>query len=270
VQSHFRAAVDKKRLIAEACLILAIWLVIEFTLAKGIIYPLIRDFPIIESLRVNCRYISAFIFPLSMVGAVIFNNWIKNWKSINRTRAVFLTFNGLALASLWLFHYLPAQELVPNCDFRPILSTYQKIRYEGETFPIANVISNADPWVVFQERATSLIDPYNTFIKGISTYRETLHSGSVFDVDNGYFNIINPTGYVFPEANNSRLYERIPVTDRDKFIDFINRRQPQWKLPLGQQVFNWVSLITLIAEFGALIYYWLGKRFRFPGLKSRK
>jgi hypothetical protein len=266
---NIRAPIIKKRLIAEVCLILAIWLVIEFTLAKGIIFPLIRDLPIIKSFRVNCRFISAFIFPLSMVGAVIFNNWTRNWKSNIKIWSVFFAFNGIAIISLWFFHYLPAQELVMNGDVRPILSTYEKIRYEGQTFPVEYIVPDADPWAVFEENAASLRDPYNTFLKGVTVYRKILHAGSVYDVDNGYFNIIDPTGYIFPEANNSKLYERIPVTDRDKFLDFINRRQPHWKLPLSQQVFNWISLITLIAEFGALILYLLGKRFRISGFKSR-
>ena len=266
---NIRAPIVKKRLIAEGCLILAIWLVIEFTLAKGIIYPHIRDLPILKSFRVNCRFISAFIFPLSVVGAVIFNNWTKNWKSNKRLWSVFLILNGIALVSLWFYHYIPTEYQVLNFDFRSILSTYEKIRYEGETFPVENVVPDADPWDVFQERATNLIDPYNTFIKGITIYRETLHAGSVFDVDNGYFNIIDPTGYVFPEVNNSTLFERISVTDRDKFLDFINRRQPQWNQPVAQKVFNWISLITLIVEFGALITYLAGKWFRFPRLKSK-
>jgi hypothetical protein len=264
-----RAPLIRKRLIAEVCLILALWLVIEFTLAKGIIFPLIRDFPIIKSFRVNCRYISAFIFPLSMVGAVIFNNWTKNWLSNKKIWSVFLTLNGIALVSLWFFHYLPTQELVLNGDVRSILNTYEKIRYGGETFPVQYIVPDADPWAVFEENATSLDDPYNTFLKGVNVYRKILHAGSVYDVDHGYFNIIDPTGYVFPEVNNSKLYERIPVTDRDKFLDFINRRQPKWMLPLSQQIFNWVSLFTLIAEFGALLLYFLGKCVRIPGLKSR-
>ena len=264
-----KAPIDKNRIIAEAGLILAVWLVIEFTLAKGIIFPLIRDLPIIKSFRVNCRYISAFLFPLSIVGAVIFDRWTKNWKSNKRVWSAFLTLNGIALVSLWFFHYVPTQELVLNFDVRSILNTYARIQNEGETFPIEHVVADADPWDVFQDRATSLRDPYNTFIKGITVYRETLHAGSVYDVDNGYFNIIDPTGYVFPEVNNSTLFERIPVTERDKFLDFINRRQPQWKLPVAQQVFNWVSLITLIFEFIALITYLVGKRFGFPGLKPK-
>jgi hypothetical protein len=265
----FKASIVPKRLIAEACLVLAIWLVVEFTLAKGIIYPLIRNLPLLQSFRVNSRFICAFIFPLSMVGAVIFNAWSTHWKSEKKTWSVFLAFNGISLISLWFFHYIPAANMVLICDVRPILSTYEKIRYEGETFPINQVVPDATPWDVFQENATNLNDPYNTFIKGIGIYTQTLHAGSVYDVNNSTYNMIDPTGYVFPEVNNTTLFERIPVTETDKFLDFINRRQPNWNLPVAQQVFDWISFSTLIGEFGALIIFLAIKWVRSSRLKSK-
>jgi hypothetical protein len=60
------------------------------------------------------------------------------------------------------------------------------------------------------------------------------------------------------------LYERIPVTEKTQFLDFIYRRQPNWKIPRRQQVLNWTALITLIAEFGILLVYPAKKRLRFP------
>jgi hypothetical protein len=107
--------------------------------------------------------------------------------------------------------------------------------------------------MVFQENASSLIDPYNTYFKGIGNHLTTLHAGPVSDVTDGYYNIIDPTGYVFPEVNHSQEYERIPITEKAQFLDFINRRQPDWKLPLIQQVLDWIALFTLIAEFCALL-----------------
>jgi len=262
-----KTPLNKKRLIAEVCLVLAVWLVIEFTLAKGILYPHIRDLPILASLRVNVRYISAFIFPLASVGAVIFDNWTKNWKSKARLLVCFLLLDGIALGALLTYHWVPTEYAVTvitgfrinQCDFQPILATYDQIRYEGETFPIENVIPDDDPWAVFQDQATNLIDPYNTYFKGLTQYRYALHAGSVYDIDNGYFNIINPTGYLFPEVNHSTMFERISVADEDQFLDFINRRQPNWKLPIIQQILDKVSLLALITIPGILLIYLVKK-----------
>ena len=272
-----RARIDKKRLFAVVCLIVGVWLVIEFTLAKGIIYPYIKDLPIFDSLRVNVRNISSLIFPLALVGGVVFDHWTKNWKSETRHLIVFLLLDGLALISLSGFYYVPTKySLSPlgagfvmyQCDYRPILATYDEIRYQGATFPVENVVPNADPWMVFQEHASSLIDPYNTYFKGIGHNLKSLHAGPVSDVSDGYYNITNPTGYVFPEVNHSREFERIPVTEKTQFLDFINRRAPDWKLPLIQQVLDWLALLTLVGEFCALLVVLAGNWIRFPGHPS--
>ena len=267
---RIKAPIEPKRLIAEICLLLGIWIVIEFTLAKGIIYPVLHNLPVLESERVNVRNISAFIFPLAVVGAVIFNNWVGNWKSNARLWTAFLVLNGIALGSLWFYHYISPLSQQFLCDIRPMLTTYDEIRYQGATFPVENVVPKADPWAVFDDNAVNMIDPYNTFFKGITgNLVPVLHAGPVSDVSDGYYNIIDPTGYVFPEVNHSQEYERIPVTEKTQFLAFINRRQPDWKLPLIQQVLDWVALFTLIGEFGALLFLLARKWIHFPGQLSR-
>jgi hypothetical protein len=265
-----KAPIDKKRLIAEICLILAVWIVIEFTLAKGVIYPLLHRLPVLESERVNVRNISAFIFPLAVVGAVIFSNWARNWKSNARLWTAFLVLNSIALGSLWFYHYVAPQSQQMLCDIRPMLATYNEIRYQDATFPIENVVPEADPWAVFDDNAVNIIDPYNTFFKDIERHLvPVLHAGSVSDITDGYYNMVDPTGYVFPEVNHSQEYERIPVTEKTQFLDFINRRQPDWKLPLIQQVLDWVALISLIAEFCALLALLARKWIRLPKHPSK-
>ena len=264
---NLKAPINKKRLAAIACLVLATWLVIEFTLAKGFIYPYLRDLPILKSLNVNIRYICAFIFPLSVVGAVIFNNWTKNWKSKTKLLAAFLLLDGFSLGCLWFYRYVPKQYEVgagfyqlDACDFQPILDTYDKIHYAGETFPIENVLPDANVWDVFQDRATNLTDPDNIYFKFLPGYRQALHAGSVYDINNGYYNMIDPTGYLFPEVNHTTMFARIPVADKDKLDAFVNRRQPDWKLPVLQVILDWIALISLIGECGLMAFYFIRKR----------
>jgi hypothetical protein len=250
--------------------------VIEFTLAKGLIYPLLRSLPVLKSQQVNVRNACAFIFPLAVLGAIVFDNWTKDWKSTARLWVAFLLLDGIALGSLSCYHYIPNHYYVGErlyiynqCDFRPILATYDEIRYQRATFPVEKVVPEADPWAVFQDNATNLIDPYNTFFKFTNSKLKAIHAGSVYDISGGYYNIVNPTGYVFPEVNHSQEYERIPVTEKTEFLDFINRRQPDWKLPLIQRVLDWTALITLIAEFCALLVVLARKWILFPSHSSR-
>ena len=265
---NLKVLLNKKRLIAAACIVLITFLVIEFSLARGEPYSALHQLPVLASLRANVRYTSAFIFPLAMVGAVIFNGWTRNWKSNIRIMAIFILLDGISLASMWIYYQIPTEYQHRYFDIRQVMQVYPEIRYQNETFLVKNVVPLANPWEVFQLHATNLIDPYDPLFEPYYRhFQETLHAGSVYDVNNGFYNLINPTGYVYPEANNSKPYDRIAVTDQANFLAFINRRPTSWKLPVIQQVLNWIALGTLIAESGLLLA-WLAKKL--PRFSKRK
>src|SRR5258706_2125122 len=65
--------------LALGCLLLAIELALEFTFARGWIYPHLRELPFLKALHINPRFGSAFIFPLAVLAAAVFSNWVKDW-----------------------------------------------------------------------------------------------------------------------------------------------------------------------------------------------
>ncbi len=269
-RTKLKAFIEKKRLIAAACLGLATFFVIEFTLARGQPYLFLHQLPIMSSLRANVRYTCAFIFPLAMLGAAIFNTWTKNWRSHLRVLAVFILFDGIALTSVWIYYRIPPEYQQRIFDIRLVEQVYPEIRYQNETFLVDKVVPDANTWEVFELHATNLIDPYEPLFKSFEEhFKATLHAGSVHDIEGGYFNIINPTGYVYPEANNTKPYDRISISDEANFLAFINRRPTSWKLPVIQQVLNWVAMVTIIAEVGVLLVYLVKKVFGSSKIRGR-
>jgi hypothetical protein len=260
-----KAPFDKKRLIAEACLVFLVWFVVEFSLAKGLMYPALHDLPVLRSLRVNVRFPSAFIFPLAMTGAAIFHQWTKNWKSQIGVLVGFLLLNGLTLISLNVYNQIPAVELQKRLfNISEVEPVFPKIRKAGVTFPVSTVIPNANGWKVFERNATNLIDPFDPLFKGRSKqFAQAVHAGPVSDIRNGCYNLINPTGYVYPAANGTQPYSLIQVSDQANFQNFINRRQVNWKLPAAQSLFNWITAITLIIEIPVLPVAFMIARRRF-------
>jgi hypothetical protein len=101
---------------------------------------------------------------------------------------------------------------------------------------------------------------------GINSFHPLVHEGSVFDIEDGFYNMTDPTGYVFPRDNHSKLFSRIPLSDYDKLVDFVNRRQPDWKLPLIQIILDWTAGITILIELVAILVYTLGRNI--PVIKS--
>jgi hypothetical protein len=80
-------------------------------------------------------------------------------------------------------------------------------------------------------------------------------------VQDSYFNMTDPTGLVYPQANGTHAFERIKVSDRANMQRFVNRLQPDWKLPISQHLSDWISLLALIFDLGVLAHFgW--RRFR--------
>ncbi len=242
--------------LAVACLLLAIELALEFTFARGWIYPHLRELPFLKALHINPRFGSAFIFPLAVLATAIFSNWIKGWPE-KRVWLAFAPANLLVLLSLGAYLLIPLAALQQrNYDITGLLEVYEKIR-QGESFPIENVGDVTDQTVF--ERQTSNLEPYEVlFGYTMKNFQPTVVAGPAREIRDGAFNMTDPTGLVYPEDNGSSAWSRIPQSERAELEDFLAHRQPAgWKIPLGQQITDWVSLAALLASLGLLLIYGL-------------
>ncbi len=253
-----------KKIIAGMCLIAAVVLTIEFSIAKGFFFTELSTLPVLKSLHANTRFASAFVLPLAILGAKIFSDWSDNAKSTRKTIIAFALFDGLALAALWGYYLLPMEVQQRVFDIRSLTETYQRIS-AGETFPVEIIVPDMNDYEVFVLQASNGTRHYEPLFRDNNElFHPLVHEGSVYEIDNGYYNFTNPTGYVFPEVNGTRMYERIPVSDRDRLDDFLSRRQPDWKLPLTQIVLDWAAGLTFILLTCAMCIFlvrkWLVRR----------
>lgn len=88
---------------------------------------------------------------------------------------------------------------------------------------------------------------------GASNYKPEISVGPVEVMENGYFNINNASGFLYPELNNTRPFEQIKVEEKEHFYDFIQRRQPAWKRPTSQYVADGLSFVCLFATIVFLL-----------------
>ncbi|MFH1524534.1 MAG: hypothetical protein ABIF04_06185 [Chloroflexota bacterium] len=264
---RFDSKVLIKRIIAGICLAFAVILVFEFATARGGLFNLVSGLPIFRSLRTNTRFTASFILPLAILGAKVFDSWSKKQSGI-KTVSAFALMNCISLAALWLYYLLPIDIQGRNFEVQGILNTYTQIQ-NGETFPVNKIIPDMNDYEVFQAQASNVTHHYDPLF-GENSFQPLVHEGSVFDTENGYYNITDPTGYVFPSQNNSELFSRIPVSDYDKLVDFINHRRVYWKLPPLQIALDWTAGLTIILIICAVSFYLASKRipflrsFRFP------
>jgi hypothetical protein len=252
-----------KKCIAGICLIIAVILVVQFSTARGFLFDALKGLPLLKSLRTNTRFVASFILPLAILGAKVFD-YRTNGRSGLKTISAFVFLNGISLVALWAYYLLPMSTQGRNFEIQSVLDTYSKIQ-AGEVFPVNKIIPDMNDYEVFQAQASNVAHHYDPLL-GENSFHPLVHEGSVFDIQNGFYNMTDPTGYVFPTENNSRLFSRIPVSDKSKLVDFINRRQPDWKLPLIQIALDWVAGLAFILIVLVVIFYLV--REQVPGFKS--
>jgi hypothetical protein len=248
-----------ERWIGWILLVFATWLTIEFTLAKGLIYPFLQNLPIINSLHVNPRFSAAFLFPLAICAAIVYDRWSAKWPSAKSIR-IFLLTASAALLPLYLYFLFQGDLQNRSYDVSESETIYTAIR-SGEDFSVTSINDDTATVDLFERNAQALrlhqsdLEPYEPiFGYDLRNFHPEIRAGSIWEVSEGYYNMTNPSGYVFPEINGTRPFERIKVGDEKNLAAFAAHRQPDWKIPLIQRILNWVSGLSFVVMAAILVY----------------
>ncbi|MDD5367991.1 MAG: hypothetical protein PHQ40_02805 [Anaerolineaceae bacterium] len=250
-------------LVAILALVVAVWITVEMCLAKGVLYPFFKQLPYLRSLHVNPRFASAFIFPMSILGALVGNYIVDHGLVGINNRGLFVSVNILAILPFAVYPTLPQEQLTRNSyNITEAVDIFQRIRdgYQPEINWIDATISDDQ---TFRYQASTLI-PYDpVFGYYLEDFHPEVVEGSVRKETNGYFNMTNPAGFVFPEVNQTQPFERIKVIDADKIIKFLSYNEPNWGIPTQQKLLNTLSLATLASILTIILIYQVGKLVRF-------
>jgi hypothetical protein len=240
------------RWLAGGLLILATWLVIEFTLAKGILYPALQDLPILSSLHVNVRFASALIYPLAILGAYSSEAVFSKFKFLTKP----ITFSLITFFTLapMLFYFSFSKDLWNrNFNISQSMHTFQLIQ-EAKILPVDTIVQLKKNLNLLESSSNlSIYEPI--FGYNLDNFHPEVHPGSVFQIQDEYLNMTNPAGFVFPEENQTRPFERIPATDISRLQEFINHRQPDWNRPLLQSVLDLTAEISASSFILVLVFF---------------
>jgi hypothetical protein len=240
IRKRNKRKVESSYIFALVLLLLAVWMIVELTFAKGWIYSLIRDLPVFRSLHVNVRFASAFILPLVLIGAFLINRFF-----LEHPKSIFFSISSFCTIAVLMPYFFLSREIhsrefnvFPDNEIQSVVAS-----------PIIK-ISNIGDWAVFAEHASSYRPYEPLFGYSLETFYAMIHVGSVFEEDQGYFNMTNPSSLVFPEINKSYPFERIKISEREQMETFLQHKQPSWKIPNSQTFLNIVALATLIFSIG--------------------
>lgn len=241
---------DRRQQVALAATLAIAWVLVEATLARGLIYPWLKTLPILKSLHVNPRVASTFILPLSILGAV----WVNRRQTTAGRRVLTLAGIVVAIVSPAAYLLLPGKVQQRTFDVGPSIEFARAIR-GGARPPVTAIIWKEDSEALIA--GGSSYRPYEPlFGYGLETFAGDARPGPVRDVRDGHFNMTHPASLVYPEANGLRVFERIPTAQAGALEDFVARRQPRWIVPAHQTWLNVLALVTLAACVIALARGW--------------
>jgi hypothetical protein len=259
-KKYFGKLLDRHRIIAVIFLVLFLWLAMEFTLAQGAIYPLLQHLPILSSLHVNIRFAAAFIFPLAFVAALIYNRLSNSRYPFY----IFIAVNILTLLPLGAYFLFRSDLFYRYYDIRTAQKYYSEMQ-SGTALDVTSIGTENDNTQALLDHSSNLNLYEPAFGYRLEYFHPEVTPGSIWNISEGYYNMTDPTGYVYPEVNGNRPFERFHVADIDTMTLFAQHVQPAWNIPIYQRVLDWLSGAAFIIASAYLAFYF-GKRFRFKTL----
>jgi hypothetical protein len=234
---------------AALILFLGVWLATDLTLAQGWLYTLAKPLPVLRSLHANVRFTSAFIFPLALLGAYVFHLIFHNRKWAN---AAMLLIGLSTLVMLSFYLAIPVDVHIRSFNLKSALPVYAQID-KGWNFTLQNVAEITD-MQVFRQEDSNLASQDPMFGYEGEFFRPKAVVGPILAVQDGYYNLTNPAGYVFPEENNLQPFDLFRVDQKGDLELFINHRQPKLAISTWQKFADAASLLTLVGSVLYLVF----------------
>lgn len=244
-RSFLKPAPDKT--LAIMLLIIAIWINLEMTLARGPIYSITKQLPVLESLHVNVRFTSAFILPLIIVGVFQMERFLGSKRSLAR----YSVLAALTIGGIFSYFFLSQDLHSRHLDVSILQNIRDQVEH-GNTLPVRQILTIQD-LDGFLQSASSYQTYEVLFGYALENFAAQTHPGSVFETEDGYYNMTNPASLVFPTDNGVYPFERIKVAEREKLEIFVNRGQPDWRIPTIQKYLNYFSLFSLLLCLGEVL-----------------
>jgi hypothetical protein len=124
---------------------------------------------------------------------------------------------------------------------------------KGSNFTLQNVADITDMEVFHQEDSNlAFMDPM--FGYSGEYFKPRAVVGPILAVHNGYYNLTNPAGYVFPEENHLQPFDLFRADQTADVELFINHRQPKLAISTWQQFADGISLAVLVGSVLYLFY----------------
>ncbi len=235
---------------------------LELTQGFGLSVMLLERLPLFTSVRVMTRFLYPFSLMLTMAAVGALQSILAGSPRHERHAAI-------AALAVTAFCFPLAQLRIVEKMSMPANLEHMRTtisRMDDADFthmPVAEVMKgNTD----FLGKTGMICTEDALFTWAGQPQQHILRAGRANTVRDGYFNLMNPACYAYPEANNCTPGDRIAAGDRTNFNAFTKGGTLTWKVSWTQWIADRLSLLGLALCSGTILWHaimaWIPKTHR--------
>lgn len=231
---------------------LAVWITVEFTLGRGLVWPLLKPLPFLRSLHMNSRFGAAFILPCVLLAGLGLHVAIVRLRKSSAfalaSLAVIISLGTLLTTYRRQMHSF----WFANFDATRIQQVWATAK-TGESFQPIRMIADLREDEVFTARASNLkpYEPIFGYGYGGAAFKTQLQPGPIFSAATDQRPNFNfPLAFHAPFEAKQDPFTPIPAQRANELRVLLSRRQPDWPLPPIQRLANWLSVFGWLVIVG--------------------
>lgn len=227
---------------------LAIWLVGEFALGKGLIWPWLKNLPLLRSLHENHRLAAAFSLPIALAVAPCWRA-LRHGMRPATARAVFAVALIGTAASIECYFRARGSLWFGSYDATTVAAAGQRLNHGGNPdFSITRVAPLADD-AGFGNHASSWkpYEPIFGYGYGGPEFRVRLSPGPVAPLPEagGAWRFHDPRAFLAVVGAGREPFSLLPAAEGAALQALLTRRQPAWALPAWLRLAGWASVVAI-------------------------
>ncbi len=233
-------------LLLEVCL--------EVVQGYGVIPLILSYLPFFSSLRVMIRFLYPFSLVFAIGGIAALRHSLASVPRYEKTAAAIAM--AVTVVAFPLAHGSLVGQVRLYADLHKIRKDIGRLEANHfERVPVTTVISGNTTFL----GTTGLVCTEDAlFTWAGQPQSRILSEGPTRSIREGFFNLMNPACYIYPDENGCRPGSRIAASDTANFEAFITGRPVTWNVSWAQWLADRMSLAALALFTGSILWHATG------------
>lgn len=237
--------------------VFCVFFFVQLTRGYGVLVTPLSSLPIFQSLHVTVRFLYVFSIALVAVGICNIVLLLRSRLSLYKYENLILLVFNLMTIFCFAFGYMD----IVNSNAFWMQVYYPPLRealWNDEAFshPVSTVEEGNHNLTIVQRGVTSVRCHEPLFGYGGEHQISSVVPGSVYAVEDEVFNMHNPVCFQYPKENSCSPGDRIAISDRENFENFLRGEKVTWRISPLQRIADWITGIMLLLCL--LLFAWKG------------